>query len=74
MQPWVGALGWPLRGSSGPIGTESGASDGGFWRWQPLKGGKGKTFDMPDLKGRVKETVVEKGRPERSGEATPVVG
>ena len=59
---------------SAPIEVEIGEAEGGFWRWKPLKGGKSRMFNMPDLKGKGREAVVEKGRPEKSGEATPVVG
>ena len=61
VQPWVGALTWTM-----PEGTRWG-------RWQGVQGGRSKAFDMPALKGKAKETVVERGTP-KPAQATPVLG
>ncbi|KAL9114801.1 MAG: hypothetical protein Q9187_007416 [Circinaria calcarea] len=61
IQPWVGALTWTM-----PEGTR-------WARWQGVQGGRSKTFGMPALKGKAKETVVERGTP-KPAQATPVLG
>lgn len=61
VQPWVGPLLWTL-----PQGQS-------FWRWNGMKGGRSKAFDLPAIKGKSasQETVVEKGTP-KAAEATPI--
>ncbi|KAL8726033.1 MAG: hypothetical protein Q9166_006978 [cf. Caloplaca sp. 2 TL-2023] len=63
VQPWVGALTWTL-------------GEGYKWgRWQGLKGGRSKAFDMPALKvkGVNQEAVKGSGKPEKAAEASPIV-
>ncbi|KAL8738073.1 MAG: hypothetical protein Q9181_001097 [Wetmoreana brouardii] len=63
VQPWVGALTWTI-------------GEGNDWgRWQRLKGGRSKAFDMPalKLKGVNQEAVKGSGKPEKAAEASPIV-
>lgn len=62
VQPWVGALWWTLK---------DGQSLG---KWQGVKGGRSKAFDMPALKGKKVETVVGEKATPKAGKAEPVVG
>ena len=62
MQPWIGALTWTM-----PEGK-------GLGRWEGVKGGRSKEFDMPALKGAAKEEVVGEGGTPKPAEASPVVG
>ncbi|MCJ1265988.1 hypothetical protein MMC22_005870 [Lobaria immixta] len=63
VQPWVGALTWTLgEGKS-------------FARWNGIKGGKSKVFDMPALKGKSasQETVIASPGKPKAAEASAVV-
>lgn len=61
VQPWVGALTWTFgEGRS-------------FGRWNGVKGGRSKSFDMPALKGKSSTTVVGSGGTPAAAEATPVI-
>ena len=63
VQPWVGALTWTFgEGQS-------------FGRWNGIKGGRSKSFDMPALKGKSASsaTVVGSGATPEAAEATPVI-
>ena len=62
VQPWVGALTWTRREGEG------------FGRWAGVRGGRSKAFDLPALKGKKVETIVERGTPREAAGATPVVG
>ena len=63
VQPWVGALTWTM-----PEGFDLG-------KWNGVKGGKSKVFDMPSLKGKSasSETVVASGGTPKAAEASAVV-
>ena len=64
VQPWVGALTWTMP-------------DGKSWgRWNGVRGGRSRMFDLPALKGGKKaaETVVERGTPTGAAGVTAVVG
>lgn len=60
VQPWVGALLWTTKEGQG------------FGRWAGVQGGISQAFDLPSLKGKSAEQVVEKGTP-KPAEASPVV-
>ncbi|MCJ1352988.1 MAG: hypothetical protein MMC33_002972 [Icmadophila ericetorum] len=63
IQPWVGALTWTMPEESS------------LGRWVGVKGGRSKAFDMPPLKGKKSETIVETIRQSpKAAEATPAVG
>ena len=63
VQPWVGALTWTM-----PEGSSLG-------RWVGVKDGRSKPFDMPPLKGKKAETIVDTFRTTpKVAEATPVIG
>lgn len=63
VQPWVGALTWTLE-------------DGRTWgRWNGIRGGKTKPFDMPAVKGKSasQEPISGSRRKENPAEASAVI-
>ena len=63
VQPWVGALTWTL-------------GDGlTFGRWNGIKGGKSKVFELPALKSKSasSETVISSGGTPKAAKASAVV-
>lgn len=62
VQPWVGLLTWTI-----PQGQS-------FIRWNGIKGGRSKAFDMPPLKAKKPEVVNGKAGKPKAGKAEPVAG
>lgn len=60
VQPWVGALLWAF-GEGQSLG-----------RWNGVKGGRSKAFDMPPLKGKSASVVASSGGP-KAAEASGVI-
>ncbi|KAL9129496.1 MAG: hypothetical protein Q9217_002056 [Psora testacea] len=65
VQPWVGALTWTITDRQG------------FWKWNGVKPGRSKSFNLPALKGKsssaTPETVVTSGESPKAAKVSAVI-